>query len=138
MQDKMIIERKIGYTNEMMLDYCNMLNAVVSQTKDIKVGRAPKVEIVKKPKYKSDEATKNKIKESIEYYSKQHFDYRPYQLDIINRGADTIMASGFVYLAMEVRTGKTLTSLGIAEKIGTNNALFITKKKAISTIQVVS
>ena len=36
----MIIERRIGYTNEMMLDYCNMLDAVVSKTVDVKTGRA--------------------------------------------------------------------------------------------------
>ena len=35
---------------------------------------------------------------------------------------------------MEVRTGKTLTSLGIAEELGYENVLFITKKKAISSI----
>ena len=35
---------------------------------------------------------------------------------------------------MEVRTGKTLTSLGIAEKMNVENVLFITKKKAISSI----
>jgi hypothetical protein len=39
-----------------------------------------------------------------------------------------------VYLSMEVRTGKTLTSLGIAERIGVENVLFITKKKAIPSI----
>jgi SNF2 family DNA or RNA helicase len=36
---------------------------------------------------------------------------------------------------MEVRTGKTLTSLGIAEKICSSNVLFLTKKKAIGSIQ---
>jgi len=36
---------------------------------------------------------------------------------------------------MEVRTGKTLTSLGIAELCGIKNVLFITKKKAISSIE---
>ena len=130
----MIIERRIGYTNEMMLDYCNMLDAVVSKTVDVKTGRAPKIQIVKKPKYKSDEVTKTKIKESIEYYSKPSFDYRPYQLDIINRGYEIIMDHGFLYLTMEVRTGKTLTSFGIADRMNVNSVLFITKKKAISTI----
>jgi len=42
---------------------------------------------------------------------------------------------GFVYLAMEVRTGKTFTSLGICANAEVNNVLFITKKKAISSIQ---
>jgi SNF2 family DNA or RNA helicase len=36
---------------------------------------------------------------------------------------------------MEVRTGKTLTSLGIAEMCNIKNVLFITKKKAISSIE---
>ena len=36
---------------------------------------------------------------------------------------------------MEVRTGKTLTSLGIAERINSTNVLFLTKKKAISSIE---
>ena len=36
---------------------------------------------------------------------------------------------------MEVRTGKTLTSLGIASNLPVNNLLFVTKKKAISSIE---
>jgi hypothetical protein len=36
---------------------------------------------------------------------------------------------------MEVRTGKTLTALGVAEKLGINNLLFVTKKKAIGSIE---
>ena len=61
--------------------------------------------------------------------------FRDYQLDIIQKGTRVIKQHGFVYLAMEVRTGKTLTSFGIAENIGCLNALFITKKKAICSIQ---
>ena len=36
---------------------------------------------------------------------------------------------------MEVRTGKTLTSLGICRLMKQNKVLFITKKKAISSIE---
>ena len=61
-------------------------------------------------------------------------EYRPYQKEIIQRGADIVRRHGFVYLAMEVRTGKTLTSLGIADELGAQNVLFLTKKKAISSI----
>jgi len=61
-------------------------------------------------------------------------EYRDYQEDIINRGSDILNEYGFLYLAMEVRTGKTLTSLGICEKVGADNVLFLTKKKAISSI----
>ena len=61
--------------------------------------------------------------------------YRDYQEEIISKGIDVIAEHGFVYLAMEVRTGKTLTSLGIAQGMGVTSVLFITKKKAISSIQ---
>jgi hypothetical protein len=60
---------------------------------------------------------------------------RDYQEEIISKGIDVIGEHGFVYLAMEVRTGKTLTSLGIAKEMGANRVLFITKKKAISSIE---
>jgi len=61
--------------------------------------------------------------------------YRDYQLDIIKKGAGVLMQHRFLYLAMEVRTGKTLTSLGAAASLGVNSVLFITKKKAISSIE---
>ena len=61
--------------------------------------------------------------------------FRDYQIDIIEKGTKIIKRYGFVYLAMEGRTGKTLTSFGIAEKLGCLNVLFVTKKKAISSIE---
>ena len=61
--------------------------------------------------------------------------FRDYQTDIIEKASKIISRHRFVYLAMEVRTGKTLTSLGIAERIGMTTVLFITKKKAISSIE---
>jgi hypothetical protein len=63
------------------------------------------------------------------------FELRDYQIDIIKLGAKIVEDFGFVYLAMEVRTGKTLTSLAIAETICSSNVLFLTKKKAISSIE---
>ncbi len=61
--------------------------------------------------------------------------YRDYQKSIINKSLDVLKQHGFVYLAMEVRTGKTLTALGIANMFSeTKNVLFVTKKKAISSI----
>ena len=63
------------------------------------------------------------------------FELRDYQVDIIEKGSQIVQEFGFVYLAMEVRCGKTLTSLGIAERINSSNVLFLTKKKAISSIQ---
>tara|TARA_R110002110_G_scaffold259326_2_gene475062 strand:+ start:6460 stop:7695 length:1236 start_codon:yes stop_codon:yes gene_type:complete len=62
-------------------------------------------------------------------------EYRDYQKNIISKGVSIIKANRFLYLAMEVRTGKTLTSLGICEKLDVKKVLFITKKKAISSIK---
>ena len=62
------------------------------------------------------------------------FKFRPYQWSIIDKACDLLQKHRFVYLAMEVRTGKTLTSLGIAQSLGMKNVLFITKKKAIYSI----
>ena len=60
---------------------------------------------------------------------------RDYQKDIVKRGVDIIIDHKLLYLQMEVRTGKTLTSLAICEELGASNVLFITKKKAITSIQ---
>ena len=48
---------------------------------------------------------------------------RQYQKDIIAKGTEVIRDYGFLYLAMEVRTGKTLTSLGICEQLNVDNVL---------------
>ena len=60
---------------------------------------------------------------------------RPYQRKIVTQGAEIVTRYGFVYLAMEVRTGKTLTSLSICSRLNAVNVLFVTKKKAISSIE---
>ena len=60
--------------------------------------------------------------------------WREYQSDIIGRATKILKTKNFVYLAMEVRTGKTLTSLGICDKMGAENVLFLTKKKAVQSI----
>lgn len=59
---------------------------------------------------------------------------RDYQLDIANRGSDILRKLSLLYLAMEVRTGKTATSMKIAEMYGAKKVLFLTRKKAISSI----
>ena len=61
--------------------------------------------------------------------------FRDYQNEIIKDGTSLLKKNKFLYLAMEVRTGKTLTSLGILDKVECKNVLFITKKKAISSIE---
>lgn len=59
---------------------------------------------------------------------------RDYQEEISTNGANLLRLYGIAYLAMEVRTGKTLTALAICEKVQAKNVLFVTKKKAIPDI----
>jgi hypothetical protein len=60
---------------------------------------------------------------------------RDYQEELSVQGAEILKKHKIVYLAMEVRTGKTLTALEIANLYGSKNVLFITKKKAIKSIE---
>ena len=60
---------------------------------------------------------------------------RPYQITLSNEATDTLKSKGLVYLSMEVRTGKTLTSLQVAHNYGAKSVLFVTKIKAFSSIQ---
>jgi SNF2 family DNA or RNA helicase len=59
---------------------------------------------------------------------------RDYQISISDKAADIIRKYGLVYLAMQVRCGKTVTALLTADKIGAGVILFLTKKKVISGI----
>ena len=59
---------------------------------------------------------------------------RDYQESIASEGCKILKSRGLLYLSMEVRTGKTLTSLSICDRLGVDNVLFLTKKKAISSI----
>ena len=61
--------------------------------------------------------------------------YRDYQIEIIKKTTAVVSESKFVYLSMQVRTGKTLTAMGVAEKLNVSRVLFVTKKKAISSIE---
>tara|TARA_R110002050_G_scaffold130934_1_gene252690 strand:- start:3828 stop:5060 length:1233 start_codon:yes stop_codon:yes gene_type:complete len=60
---------------------------------------------------------------------------RDYQKDIVNRGLPILNKNKFLYLAMEVRTGKTATSLSMVSSLPVTDCLFLTKKKAIYSIQ---
>jgi len=65
----------------------------------------------------------------------QNIELRDYQVDIVEKACEIINRYNIVYLAMEVRTGKTLTALAIAERLGIGMVLFVTKKKAIADIE---
>lgn len=59
---------------------------------------------------------------------------RDYQQKIKDQALGILREHGLVYLAMEVRTGKTITSLSIADEFGAKRVLLVTKKKAINDI----
>ena len=59
---------------------------------------------------------------------------RPHQIKASKEVLDILNTYKCVYLRGEVRSGKTLTVLETAKLYGAKNVLFITKKKAISSI----
>jgi hypothetical protein len=60
---------------------------------------------------------------------------RPHQIQKSRELLTILLDKNVAYLAGEVRSGKTLTALNTADLFGCKNLLFITKKKAISSIQ---
>lgn len=133
---KDIIEREIGRDDEYMVKSLNILKEVLLSEKKIQKIVNKKKVYVSVRKYKEDKEVMDRINRSIEYYSsrKPMVELRDYQVDIVNRSCEILTNNGFVYLAMEVRTGKTMTSLSICKEMFANNVLFVTKKKAIKSI----
>jgi len=60
---------------------------------------------------------------------------RDYQTELSIKANKILTELKIVYLALEVRTGKTIISLETAKLYGAKNVLFLTKKKAISSIE---
>jgi hypothetical protein len=60
---------------------------------------------------------------------------RDYQIKLSAQGVEILQHKKIVYYCCEVRTGKTLIALNTAKLFGAKNVLFLTKKKAISSIQ---
>jgi hypothetical protein len=135
-----MIERKLGFSNRKMWQHCELLQSIVEQKVMTKVGRGKNAVNVEVYKYKNNEDVIKNISESIDYYRietmrEQKLTFRDYQKEIILKGTEMLLQNKFLYLAMEVRTGKTLTSLAIANNIKAQDVLFVTKKKAISSIE---
>lgn len=137
-----VIERTPGLSNLAMWEHCELLKKILDTKVERTVGRGNATIKQQVNKYSTHPSHYNKIANSVTHYknlfmteTQETIQYRPYQLDIIKEGTEKLKAHGFLYLAMEVRTGKTLTSLGIAANVTTGKVLFITKKKAISSIE---
>ena len=60
---------------------------------------------------------------------------RDYQVDIANKGYEILKEFGIVYLALEVRLGKSATALDICRQMNAKRVLFITKKLAFKSIE---
>ncbi len=60
---------------------------------------------------------------------------RSYQSDIAETAAGLLTVKRCCYLSMECRTGKTITALSAADIFGAQRVLFITKLKAMPSIQ---
>lgn len=59
---------------------------------------------------------------------------RDYQVSIANQAFKILTDKKIVYLSVEVRCGKSLMALETAKLYGAKRVLFLTKKKAISSI----
>lgn len=60
---------------------------------------------------------------------------RDYQVDCVRDGVAKLKEYRMVYLAMMMRTGKSITSLTISNICGYKNILFLTKKNAIDSVK---
>ena len=60
---------------------------------------------------------------------------RDYQIELRDKCVELLHTYKIAYLSMEVRTGKTLTALSSANVYGAKRVLFLTKKKAITSIE---
>lgn len=60
---------------------------------------------------------------------------REYQEELSEKAVKVLRVKNLVYLTMQVRTGKTATSLNVAKLYGAKKVLFLTKKKAIGSIE---
>jgi len=141
MESKDIIERLPFHNDATMYKKCLLLQEICTQSREEKIGRGKKATTITIPKYTIDKEVLDKINRSVEFYKelmnkkKTTIKLRPYQESISTQAAKMIVVDGFVYLAMEVRTGKTFTSLSVAQKLNCKHVLFVTKKKAISSIE---
>ena len=138
-----VVKRNSGSSNKAMLEYCEILKRVVTATKEVKIGRGKTVEVIKVLKHNTEPEIIERIVRSCNYYKQLHeqdmkreedFKLRDYQVEITKRAVRCLDTHRFVYLAMQVRTGKTYTALNVAEEMRCERVLFVTKKKAVGSI----
>lgn len=62
---------------------------------------------------------------------------RDYQIQLSNKALEIIRLRHIVYVAAEVRTGKTLIALNTAMLYGANKVLFLTKRKQLAVLLMI-
>jgi len=135
-----IFERNIGFNNKEMYEHCKLLQDTISITEEYKEGRGKNVKILRRFKHDIPSNVRDKINNSCEYYKKlmdnpNAIQFRDYQTKIIYEGTKILKESGFLYLAMEVRTGKDSDKSRNSIKHFNSECIVFNKKKAISSIQ---
>ena len=60
---------------------------------------------------------------------------RQYQIDISTAACELLKQYKIAYLNMQVRTGKTITAFETVKKLGVKEIVFVTKKKAMSSVE---
>lgn len=58
----------------------------------------------------------------------------PHQSEAVDKGLTILREHGILYLALEMRLGKTLTALAICQEYDADSVLFVTKKNAIESV----
>lgn len=61
--------------------------------------------------------------------------FREDQVETIKKGYDILMNKGALYLALEMRLGKSLISLELARQMKPTHVLFVTVKKAVPSVE---
>lgn len=85
-----VIPRIPGYSNEMMHKHCEILKAVVTTTKEVKIGRGRKSKTINVPVNSIDKDVYDRIVNSCEYYKDMEnkkvgsFEVVKYRLDYID------------------------------------------------------
>src|SRR5690554_3958136 len=67
--------------------------------------------------------------------NRSKMELRDYQKKIASQGVEIIQKHKILILSMMVRTGKTITAMEVARQYGARKVLFVTKKKAIRSIE---
>src|SRR5690554_797890 len=67
--------------------------------------------------------------------NRSKMELRNYQKQIVSQGVDILKKYKIFILLAEMRVGKTITAMEVARQYGARKVLFVTKKKAIRSIE---